>query len=56
MDRNKLIILGLQFMTAGIFFYAGYMHGTRRMVETYGEVMSAEALMYLAAKDSNEGR
>lgn len=43
------------FLTLGLMAastYLGYVLGTRRMADAYGEAMSAEALMYLAAKDS----
>lgn len=44
------LFLTLGLMTAST--YLGYVLGTRRMADAYGEAMSAEAIMYLAAKDS----
>ena len=45
---DMLFTLGL--MSAAT--YLGYVWGTTRMAKAYGEAMSAETLMYLAAKDS----
>lgn len=45
---DMLLTLGL--MSAAT--YLGYVWGTTRMAKAYGEALSAEALMYLAAKDS----
>ena len=45
---DMFITLGLMAATT----YLGYVWGTTRMTNAYGEALSAEALMYLAAKDS----
>lgn len=52
---DKHLLQAAMLLAAGsIVFYAGYLLGTHRMAEAYGEAMGAEALMYLAAKDSQE--
>lgn len=45
------------FLTLGLMAtstYLGYLWGTNRMADAYGEVMSAEAIMYLAELDSRK--
>lgn len=49
-DQVFDIFLTLGLMAAST--YLGYVWGTTRMANAYGEAMSVEALMYLAAKDS----
>ena len=52
MDKMKYLKLLLALAGSGIMFYSGYLYGTRSIRNAYGEVMSAEAIMYLAAKES----
>lgn len=49
--NEALVRVGLLFVIGGITFYAGYLWGTRNMISIYGDVMSAEAIAYLAALD-----
>lgn len=52
MPKDQLARLVFTGLVGGIMFYSGYLWGTHRMSLAYGEVMSAEAIMYLAALDA----
>lgn len=47
-ETKILIAVGLLIGT----YFIGYRTGTAHMYRVYGDVMSAEALMYLAHKDN----
>ena len=36
-------------------YYLGYRHGTSRMFQAYGEVITAETIMYLVEMDIKKG-
>lgn len=52
MDKDQVIDIVFTLGLMACATYLGYVWGTSRMAKAYGEAMSAEALMYLAAKDS----
>lgn len=52
--NKELMKLGLYLIGGILIYYAGVQMGTYRMALAYGEAMSAEALMYLAAKDAEK--
>lgn len=54
MDADNILKSFVPYVAAGIIFYLGYKWGTCRMAIAYGEVMSAEAILYLAAMDSDD--
>jgi hypothetical protein len=52
----KYLKPALSIVGAGLIFYAGYLWGTYSMAQAYGEAMSAEAILYLAAKEEGKAQ
>lgn len=51
MHQRDIFNLGLTIGLMVASAYIGYLWGTHRMALAYGEAMSAEAIMYLVAKE-----